>query len=668
MFKHGVAFFTLKGIIDGNATISLEFKKKEMNDVLKSLLVLDLSGTGYVSSISYDADQDINRILEDIAIGVESKGSFLSLLENFKGAVINLLVGGKELSGKIMGIQEYEIIGDSQSIMKPALVILNREGIIIQINFTDIKSLKLEDPVLQKDLEFYLSTMISGKKKDAKRIFINCEGEGKRDILTRYIIESPVWKTSYRIIIPEEITGQSRGNSKESCFLSGWCLVENTTEQDWDEIQLSLVAGMPVSFICPIYPPMYVSRPRVEPPKVAQIGPADIDDEVEEVMYDMMPKMKKHARSPPPPPGAAPAAPSGMAALVKTSRPRRSMKAFMKQAKETTSVSTKDMGELFEYKIAKPVTIKRKKSALVPIVSKDIEASKILLYEEGQHPKNPMACLEIKNTSGVTLEQGPVTIFYEENLAGEAMLPFLNQDEVRILSYALEQGVAIEKDIDSWSKNIHKVLFNGGYSYEYYYRERKTTYKINNKTNRSFSLYIDHPKSAGYELHGMDIKPTDTPNFHRFKVSLDKKKAIKLEVKEREETYSSVHIWDMNKKNLLEKVTFYIKHDWIDKKKEGMLHDIAEQLESLQKGRGEQSDLESEKSSIFSEQNRLRQNIKSMSTSSSERNLRQKYVKKLDDQETRLEEIEKRLKEVKITLDEISENISTLLEGLEQDE
>ncbi|MFX0102278.1 MAG: hypothetical protein ACFFCS_22120 [Candidatus Hodarchaeota archaeon] len=674
LFKHGVAYFTLKGEVKGGpTTVALEFKKGEMNDVLKSLLVLDMGG-GYVSSIAYDADQDIGKILENVAVDLSSKGSFTSLLENFRGADTEIEISGSKVySGKIMGIQDYEFMVDDQEISKPALVFLDKDESIIQVNFSDIKTFKLLDPKLQTDLKFYLDTIITGKKKDAKRIFIHCEGEKKRELIASYILESPVWKTSYRLVIPDD-------EKKDECFLSGWCLVENTTQQDWEEIQLSLMAGMPVSFVCPIYPPRYIQRPVVQPPKVAQIGPADIEDELEGLMYEEaeeMPmkmeekaKKRKVARPRMAPGGAASGLMSMMAGGGPAPAPPPSPKASLAALKDQSraEVSTKDMGEIFEYRIAKPVTIKRKQSALVPIVSQDIETKRILLYEESQHPKNPMACLEVKNTSGVTLEQGPVTIFFEENLAGEAMLPFLNQDEVRLLNYALEQGVVVEKELKTKSKSVHRVQFGGGYSYEYYFQTRSTEYKINNKTDRDFKLFMDHPKVSGYDLYDTKLKPKDTPNFHRFIIELGPKAAKKFTVNSRYETYSTFSIWDYNRKNLLKKVKTYIDEKWITAEKEGTLKEIADLLEELQSIRSTLSKKENDLQEIFNTQDRLRQNIQSIGTSRSEIELREKYVKKLDEQETLVESFEKDIREMKEKADETSGKITVLLAALEKEE
>ncbi|MHA1731317.1 MAG: hypothetical protein ACTSU5_05205 [Promethearchaeota archaeon] len=668
MYKHGVAFFTLRGRVSGKETLTLDFKKDEMNDVLKSLLVTDLSDAGgFISSIAYDAEQDIGKMLEEVAIDLASKGSFVSLLENFRGAGVEVELGGFEkVVGKVMGVQTYEVSRGEQVVALPSLVVLRDDGTITQVKFTDVRGFKLLDEKLQSDLEFYLKAVVSGKKKDSKRIFIHCEGEGEREIVASYILESPVWKTSYRLVIPDDLA------DKGEVFLNGWCLVENTTTQDWDEIKLTLVAGMPVSFVCPIYPPIYMERPVVEPPKAAQIGPAELDEEFDDGLFDRVKEKAKAAaktrslstgggmaaRKPAIPAAAAPAPPPALPPMMELAN---------EQAVKQTRVSTKDMGELFQYEIAKPVSIKRKKSALVPIVAKDMKGRRILLYEENQHPQSPMACLEVTNTSGVTLEGGPVTIFFEENLAGEALLPFLNQDETRLISYALEQGVVVDKDVKTKTLGVHRVQFSGRYSYEYYYNTRKTTYKVKNKTDREHALYIDHPKSQGYELVDPAVEPRDTPNFHRFPLEIGPKKAIKFEVYERNEDYSQFNIWEMDKKDFLARVQNYKKHEWIDPAKETPLKKVAEQLEKLQLANREKATLEDGLAEITDEQHRLRENLKSIGRSSSEQTLREKYIKKLDEQETQLEKIRERLRELEKTVDELDRQVSDLLNEVERE-
>jgi len=58
-------------------------------------------------------------------------------------------------------------------------------------------------------------------------------GTAARDIVASYTVPAPVWKSSYRLIFGA--SGQPT--------LEGWAIVDNTTNEDWTNIRLSLVSG-----------------------------------------------------------------------------------------------------------------------------------------------------------------------------------------------------------------------------------------------------------------------------------------------------------------------------------------------------------------------------------------------------------------------------------------
>jgi hypothetical protein len=214
---------------------------------------------------------------------------------------------------------------------------------------------------------------------------------------------------------------------------------------------------------------------------------------------------------------------------------------------------------------------------------------------------------------------------------------------------------------------VHRVSFGGGYSYEYYYTNMVTTYKIQNKTERSHALYIDHPKTAGYEIYDTKLVPKDTPNNHRFSSSLEAKQNIKLVINERYESYSSYYIWDMNKKTLLENVQRYLTKKWIKPTEQALLTQVADVLEKLNNVKVLLTKRQDELTEIFQEQDRLRKNLSSMSKtpSRSEMELREKYVSKLDVQESRLEQIQAEIKTLQKQSDDLSAEVSKLLKELE---
>ena len=674
IFKHGVSYFILEGKQKGSGTFELEFKINEMNDVLKSLFVLDTSESGYISSISYDAAIETSQLLKSIMLNIPDNDSFSSLITQIKGAKVSLTIGGdvENVIGTIMGIEFIEKLNKEGKITEKLLALLKDDDVITKIPFSEISSFEILNEDLKKDLKFFLDTTIAGKKKDAKKIVINCESGGDnrigRNILVSYIRESPIWKTSYRLIMSKEQA------IEQKCLLSGWCMVENTTNQDWEEIELSLVAGMPVSFIYEFYRPIFIERPVIRPPKVLSAQPTEIEEDLEmdrfadydmkETTMEMAPKMKKAAgrmRGSLPAPGGPPK-PMAMASMGLVGG--MSDESLLDKVKSQTSTQTKDLGELFEYNISNPVSIKRKNSALVPILTEMITAKKILLYNKIDHDKNPYACLEISNNTGLTLERGPCTIIYDENLAGEAIIPFLNKDDTRLLNYAVEQAVIVNHEDWEKSQNIHRLEISSSYCYEYYYTDLETTYKIKSKTSEEKELYLDHPKKSGYKIEESPIKPEETPNYWRFKLKLKPKDAINFKIRERKENYSSYYIYNYSMTDLLKRVAFYMKQKFIDEKIEAQLKEIGKLIGKKNDLENKKSNLENEKYEMTEEQDRLRENISVLGETTQEIKLREKYVTKLTTQENRFESISTEVKKLTTELEVLNKNIDAKISKL----
>jgi len=668
IFKHGVSYFILEGKQKGTGTFELEFKIDEMNDILKSLIVIDTSEKGYISSISYDAAIETSQLLKSIMLNVPDRDSFSSLVTQIKGAKVNLTIGSSDkISGIIMGIELLEKLITDGKVTEKLLALLRDDGVITKIPFSEIRSFEIVNEDLKKDLRFFLDTTIAGKKKDAKKITINCESGGDdavdRSVFVSFIRESPVWKTSYRLIMSKQQA------LDQKCLLSGWCMVENTTNQDWEEIELSLVAGMPVSFIYDFYRPIFINRPRIQPPKVLSARPSEIEDGLDMDKFDdysvgessSRAKGKKkrketmsrevYAAMPPPAPGGG--ALGGM-----------SDQTILKKVAAQTSVQSKDLGELFEYNISKPVTIKRKHSALVPILTEEIKSRKILLYNKNEHDKNPNACLEITNNTALTLERGPVTIIYDDNLAGEAIIPFLNKEDTRLLNYAVEQAVVINHEQESENLKVHRVSLRSSYSYEYYFTKMKTEYKIKNKTNEEKELYLDHPKTSNYKVKESPVDPEETPNYWRFKITLKPKDAITFKIMEQMESSTSYYLWNYSKDDFLKRISFYIQQKFINEQLEGQLKEIADLIGRVNDLNVKKSKLESERDQMTSEQARIRENIAVLGKSTQESALREKYVKKFSIQEEKFEKIKADIKalekEVKVLNKDIEEKMEKL--------
>lgn len=244
-------YFERQGEVEADATIDLHFKAAEMNDVLKSLTTLDLDG-GHVSSISYESTKPVEKQLEDIAIRLPDQNSLTGLLAQVKGARVAAEVGPRRVEGVVTGIESVAR-KEGQATLETHYLNLLVEGASIQsFDLLEVKSLAFLDEGLRKDLQRLLEILISAKKKDLKRLTIFGRGKGKRRLLASYTVETPVWKTSYRVLL---------GGPK--AMIQGWALVDNTQDEDWESVSLTLVAGLPISFVHDLYSPRYKRRPVV---------------------------------------------------------------------------------------------------------------------------------------------------------------------------------------------------------------------------------------------------------------------------------------------------------------------------------------------------------------------------------------------------------------------
>src|SRR5262249_21114237 len=129
-------------------------------------------------------------------------------------------------------------------------------------------ALEILDPTLRRDLEFYLRTELSAKKKDARTFSFFANGQGSRRVRLSYVLEAPVWKATYRILL---------GAENQPPLIQGWAVVDNTQDEDWDGVNLSLVAGLPVSFVHDLYTPRYVRRPVVEVKETTGVLPPEVE-------------------------------------------------------------------------------------------------------------------------------------------------------------------------------------------------------------------------------------------------------------------------------------------------------------------------------------------------------------------------------------------------------
>ncbi|MBX9681083.1 MAG: hypothetical protein K2X38_20185 [Gemmataceae bacterium] len=644
LFKHGVGWFERESDVHDDAALALTFKQSEVSDVLKSLTVLDLNG-GHVASVSYDSTKPLEQLLDEVALNIPDQGSLVTLLPQIKGARVRLHSGvGDPVEGIILGIDSSErAIGDGV-VHVTLLSILLDSGSVQSFDLHQLAGVQILDPVLRRDLDYYLKTQLSAKKKDARTFTFFAQGQGKRTIRVSYTLAAPVWKATYRILLGEE---------GKSPMIQGWAVVDNTQDEDWENVSLSLIAGLPVSFIHDLYTPRYIRRPEVQVQETTGVLPPTMEDAV---AYELLDDDATYGRAPAPA-AAAPMAMRKQANGLSAERGGRSAQSSMQ-----AQVRERKIGDLFEYEIEHPVTIRRNQSALVPIVLRNFDGRPVLLYNKQNRAENPMRCVEFKNTTGLTLEGGPVTVLETGNYVGEAMLETIKPDEERLVPYCVELAVRVHDHIDSHDEHVRRIVVRRGTMTSRYSTVMQTTYHFDNKGDAEQIVWLEHPRpSREWALMDTSEPKEITENFWRFRFLLPAKKTVKFVVKQRLLMHASFSLAQLTP-HLLD---VWIEQKYLDRRTESALRQVFALQQNLGKLEASLNELNGERGQIHGEQKRIRENLQSLGDRPTEKDLRERFVRTLNMQEDRLETIDRETKQRQTEIESLRNQVQDSLGKLE---
>lgn len=631
LYKHGVGYFERQGTVDGDSEVTLAFRASEMNDVLKSLTTLDLTG-GHVASISYESTAPLSKQLEDIAIRLPEKNAASGLLGDVQGARIAVELAGERVEGVGVGIETVEQPADGAKVTRRHLALLVDGSSLRTFDLQEVERVELLDESVRKDLGHLLEILIGAKKKDLKKLTIFAHGDGERELLAAYTVETPVWKTSYRILLPgphgPEAEAGGRGNTP---VIQGWALVDNTQDEDWENVQLSLVAGLPVSFVHDLYSPRYRRRPVVEVREEEAYGPPVLEDAVATGGFaDPVPVAAAaplaYESAPPP-------------SMMRASRARAAQKrAVARESSNPVETRTAEIGDLFEYAIEKPVTVRRNQSALVPILQTAFEGRRVAIYSPTVREKNPMSAVLFHNTTDMTLEGGPVTVLEEETYVGEAMLETLAPGAERLVPYSVELGCVVSVDHRSRLEDVRRVTIVDGTLHLHRHRLKTTIYRVLNKGGRTIDLFLEHRFEKGWKLVDTPDPAEETENLYRFRFDVPGSTAPQgathsFEVHERGDESQTFALADLRKP----KLAAWFERTWLDEETHATLAALLELRERIGALEGEIADLEARVEETFTNQQRIRENLGALGDSQQERKLRERYVSRMAEDEELLE-------------------------------
>jgi hypothetical protein len=613
LYSSGVGYFEHAGKVAGNGTTTLRFKAEQVNDILKSLVLQDLDG-GTVSTVSYPSQDPLGRSLKGFQVDLSAAPSMPGLLGQLRGAKVSVVVGGETVVGDVLGVEtRKQAVGDN-AFDAPYVNLITATG-IKSLPIDSALSISFVDADLQAELNKALAAVAGARDKDKKNVAIDFRGNGDRRVKIGYVVESPIWKTSYRLVL----------NDDDKAHLQGWAIVENQTDSDWNEVQLSLVSGRPISFVMDLYQPLYLKRPTAHLEMFEGLQAQTYEGGRREESERQLARKARGALADFAVASPAPAAGNAFS--------MRAQEAAIDIAGSVASqASAGEIGELFEY-VLPGINLPRQSSAMVPIVTDPIEAERISIYNADTLERHPLSGARLTNTTGKHLLQGPITVFNGGSYAGDAQINNVAPGQDRLVSFGIDLQTVVDSTNQTTQQDVQSVRIVKGFLEITSKSVHSQTYSIENKSDKTRKVVIEHDRYPGYELVDSPKPAETTDSVYRFETKLEAGKSTDIVARQQVVQGQTLAIIDIDLDTLL-------VHSNSGKVSDKARAALGKAIELRQK----QTELERRANTIADEinvigqeQTRIRENMKTVDRNSQYYG---RLVTKLDQQETDIEKLQ----------------------------
>lgn len=604
LYKHGVGFYLRRGAVDAEA-VSLSFDKDEMNDVLKSLTAV--AQGGQVLGVDYDTPEDKAERLARSSIQLSDEASLRDLLRDLRGRRVEATTPSGVLTGLVVGV---DLAGEREPMAASLLsLFLPAERRVQPIRLGELSQLALLDDRAAGDLGYFLETSLTEENKRAVTIRV---APGATDLSVSYIAASPVWRVSYRLVADEaDEAGQG--------LLQGWGLFDNTLDEDLKNVALTFVSGMPISFIYDLYTPFTPQRPVVKEQGRVVAGPVEFEGAVGAGLAKAVPARsmmrglaaEADLRAPEPPPAFM-----GADALA---------------ASTAVAATGQAQGEFFSYVVDSPVTVRRGRSAMVPILQTRLDFRKERIYNGRKQPRNPVITARFRNETGLTLERGPLTVIEAGEYAGDALAPFTAPGGDIFLAYAVDLGVTVREESQS-ERVLASVSVKDGLLLVEEYDIQQITYRVDNRNDKTVRVTLEHPKVTHYTPFDTPDPVESTADYHRYAVQAPAHGSASFTARQRRLMYRREEI--RNQK--LEQLARWLRDRVLDEAVYARLRGILALYDRIAEHEAGLKKNEAARQEIFGQQRVIQGNLGALKDTGEEGQLRARYARTLQELEDRL--------------------------------
>ncbi|MDR2211535.1 MAG: DUF4139 domain-containing protein [Spirochaetaceae bacterium] len=604
LFSSGVGYFEHSGVLSGPGEISLSFDADAVNDALKSLTIGD-PAPGASPSVSYPSEETLERTLESLGIDLSGNPGTAEIFASQRGEEIEISAPNP-IRGRIVGVEFRFLPGTAGSSREAFLSLFTAEGIRV-IALKDIVSFTFIDSALNADLKRALDLIAAHRASRTRTLTVTLDGSGSRSVALSYVVAVPVWKVSYRLDM-----------GRQKPLFQGWAIIDNDSDTDWNNVELSLVSGRPVSFIQRLYPPYYYTRPtlplaiagtaqaRVHAPgydrtNLADSG-ADAKEETKALYEDSTVRQLSRSR------GAAAPSPE----------PAGNITAVQTAARGSAA------GDQFAFTVKNPVTLNRRQSAMIPLVNGNVEAVKTLIVSGSRAlggTIHPELAVELTNTTGTKLPAGPITVFDGGTYAGDALIEFLSDGAKRLITYGEDLSVNASAAI-SIDRLVSTVTISAGLMTINRRQVYKRTYTIQNGSAETRRLIIEHPITGGASLKEPANPLEKTDSLYRFVQNLPARGELAFTVQEESPLQERISLSQLRLENILS----FSTNQEIPGNIRAALARAAELRRKADGAKQALSDIQARSARLMADQNRIRSNLTAVGSDS---DLGREYMRRM---------------------------------------
>lgn len=645
LYRSGVGYFERQGSVQGEQRASLAFKTEQINDILKSMVLLDLDG-GRVNAVTYNSKEPLSRRLASFGLDISGMPGTTELLAKARGSRVTIVGPEGEIAGTILGVEERPVIlksdrGDTTAKM-PFVNLVTSAG-IRGVMTSSIVSFTFADAQLNEDLGKALAALAEQRTENVKAVDLSFSGEANklRRVVVGYIHEMPVWKTSYRLVLPDE--AKDKAGEKANFTLQGWAIVENTTDQDWKNVRLSLASGRPVSFTMDLYEPLFTPRPEVAVPVLSGVMPRVYESATNRQSMRFTTSSGGFQTRREAPAEFALSAPARDREVQAPAAAKEAVfgsdddfvelgaddfAAYAAQAQASAGVA----GETFMYSLDAPVTLERQRSAMLPILTTPVEGRRVSIYNPAAFPKHPMRGVQFTNNADLHLMPGPISVLDGAAYAGDAQIPHTSRGQQRLLSYSVDLDVLGATEQKATNTVVKVKIVDGLVEMSRKVRQQAIYTLTNNDSKRGRLVLVEHPKVSGWDLIEPAKPAETTENLYRFETPIEAGKSASLSVVQEQTQMEQIGLVNVS----LDQLLIYAK----DGKTSPAVIDAVKKAAAMQAKVSEIAQrlarVEEQRQEISGDQSRIRNNMTSIDRNSE---LYRRYTTKLNEQESVLEKL-----------------------------